>query len=74
MIKEVTMYTVVCDGCGKDVNADNDISCWNDTGYLNDIAYDAGWERLEGKHYCPECFEYDNDDDTIILKHKGEQK
>jgi len=27
MIKEVTMYTVICDGCGKDVNEGQEYSC-----------------------------------------------
>lgn len=30
MIKELKMYTVVCDNCGKDSNDGTDYSCWSD--------------------------------------------
>lgn len=30
MIKEVTMYSVVCDRCGKTYGVDDGIDCWVD--------------------------------------------
>ena len=71
MIKEVTMYTVVCDGCGKDSNKDSGYAGWNDKGYAIDIAICENWEKKEDKHYCTDCYEY-NDDDEVVLKHKQE--
>jgi len=55
MIKEMTMYTVVCDACG--VSADND------TDYCAWATEDEAWEQADGndfkyidsKHWCPEC-------------------
>ena len=66
MLKEVKMFTMVCDGCGKDVNEDTQYSCWNDVGYLNDLADDEGWIKDGDKDYCIKCFEYDDNDDLII--------
>ena len=40
MIKTVTMYSVVCDRCGK--------------------------------HYCPDCYEFDDELDEYVPKKKGD--
>ena len=66
MIKELTMFTVICDGCGTDVNEDTEYSCWNDKLYAQDIAMEADWVTDNGKHYCPDCYYYDEDDKLII--------
>lgn len=66
MVKEVIMFTIVCDGCGKDVNENTDYSCWNDKGYNEEIRQEAGWEKVDEKHYCTNCFEYDDDDNLVI--------
>ena len=48
MIKEVIMYTVICDGCGKDSNYDSEYSAWSDKGYAVDCAVNADFiERSE---------------------------
>ncbi len=60
MIKEVTMYTVICDNCGADVNKDQEYSCWGDRGYARDFAVDADWVEVDDKHYCDQCFSYDD--------------
>jgi hypothetical protein len=69
MLKEVKMFTIICDGCGKDVNDDTDYSAWNDESYVDDIRQEADWEKVDDKHYCTDCYEYD-DDDEIIIKSK----
>ena len=69
MLKEVKMFTIVCDGCGEDVNDDTDYSCWNDENYVEDIRHEAGWEKVNDKHYCNDCFKYD-DNDELIIKNK----
>ena len=66
MIKELTMYTIVCDSCGKDVNKDADYSCWDDKEYALDIAFEFDWVNDDDKHYCPDCYYYDEDDKLII--------
>jgi hypothetical protein len=69
MVKEVIMYTIVCDGCGKDVNDDTEYSGWNDVGYLEEIRYEADWGKVDDEHYCTDCFERD-DDFEIVIKNK----
>jgi hypothetical protein len=66
MIQEVTMFTIICDGCGKDVCDGTEYSAWYDTSYVVDSAIEENWHVEDGKHYCPDCFEYDDDDNLII--------
>lgn len=68
MLKEVKMFTIICDSCGKDVNSDSEFSCWNDEGYLEDIRTNSDWEKVDEKHYCTNCYEYDENDNLIIKK------
>jgi hypothetical protein len=69
MVKEVIMYTIVCDGCGKDVNAECEYSCFNDENYVEDVRQESDWEKVDDEHYCTDCFEYD-DDDNLVIKNK----
>lgn len=71
MIEEVTMYTVVCDNCGKDSNENADYSCYNDKHRAEETAVENEWYKEigkgeENKHYCPDCFHFDDDDQLII--------
>lgn len=67
MIKEVKMYTVICDNCGKDCNADSEYSCWSDDTFARDCAMEDDWITEGDKHYCPQCYSY-NDNDELELK------
>ena len=66
MIQTVEMFTVVCDNCGKDANENSDYSCWNDTETALDQAMESDWHEKDMKHYCPNCYSM-NDDDEIII-------
>lgn len=66
MIKELKMYTIICDGCGKDVCDGSEYSGWNEELYLEDIASEASWIKENDKHYCTDCFKYDDEDNLII--------
>jgi len=66
MIKEITIYTVICDGCGKDVHDGAEYSGFNDNGFVEQIASDSDWHKENGKHYCPDCFEYDDEGELVI--------
>ena len=56
---------IVCDSCGKHYEDANGMVC-----YLGDIdgimieqeAIDSEWASLGDKHYCPDCYEIDNED------------
>ena len=60
-LKEVTMYTVICDRCGKDQGKDNEIRAWDYPGFAVREALDGFWIEHKGKHYCPACTEWDED-------------
>jgi hypothetical protein len=70
MIKEVTMFTVICDNCGKDANDGAEYSCWNDKSFAEDIAVEFGYLKNDNKHYCQDCFSYDEDDKLVIKSTK----
>ena len=72
MVKEVTMFTVVCDNCGKDVNKDAEYSAWNEKTFAEDIAMEADWIKENDKHYCSDCFTYDDDDNLLIKSTLGD--
>jgi len=63
------MYTIFCDGCGADINEDGDYAGWSTIDPSLDTCDDEGWFIGESVHYCPNCHEYD-DNDNLILKPK----
>ena len=65
-IIKVTMYTVQCDNC-KITSGDNDeFSCWNDESNALENATNKDWIEHKGKHYCPNCYTIDKDDNITI--------
>ena len=71
MIQETTMYTVVCDGCGKDSTADSEYSAWGCKMYAADVAMEANFINEGDEHYCPDCYSYDDEDNLVIKKNQG---
>jgi hypothetical protein len=54
MIKQVTMYSVVCDRCGKTfIDEFNGIVAWLDEGTAKEQAMESEWVEIGDKHYCP---------------------
>jgi hypothetical protein len=66
MVKEMTMYSVVCDNCGIDVNENSEYAAWSDKSHAEDIALESDWLKQEDKHYCQDCFSYDDEENVII--------
>ncbi len=76
-IEKVEMFTVVCDNCGKSADEGTDFSCWNDENHASEVAMESGFIKEGILHYCPECFDYDDDDQLTInadRKKKVEKK
>lgn len=65
-IQKIEMYTCICDNCGKSADENTDYSCWGDTSIAKDVAMNADWITEGDKDYCPNCFEYDDEDNLII--------
>lgn len=61
MIKPVTMYSMVCDRCGKTLVDDDCITAWTDECSASEVAQESEWMNIGGKDYCPDCYEYDED-------------
>ena len=73
-IKKVEMFTVVCDNCGADVNEGQEYSCYSDEGYAKEVAMEANWIKENDKHYCEDCWEYDDEDNLVIKSITQKQK
>lgn len=74
MIKKVEMFTVICDNCKVDIGINQDYSCWGDKLYAEDNAMNSDWLKIDEKHYCEDCYSYDNEDNLIINESRKEQK
>lgn len=68
MLKEIKMYTIICDNCGKDSNVGKENSCWSEVMHAKDVAMDSDWINHEGKDLCTDCWHYDDEDNIIIHK------
>ncbi len=69
MIRRVDMYQCVCDRCGKAcINEDEGFVAWADGTQAREQAYDMDWQRIDGKDYCPDCVEYEEETGEIIPK------
>ena len=74
MFKSFECWTLICDKCGKDVNAGTDYSGFDDKGYVMDCARDDNWIVKDDKHYCPDCYYYNDDDELTILHSQAKKK
>lgn len=70
MIKPVTMYSVICDRCGKIYGEDDGIIAWTDEGTAKEQALESEWLEIGGKHYCPDCYELEVIDGVYNVKAK----
>ena len=69
MIKPVTMYSIVCDRCGKTfIDEFNGIVAWLDEGTAKEQAMESEWIEIADKHYCPDCYEFDDELDEYVPK------
>ena len=64
------MYYGVCDGCGKELEQDYDVIAWCDKGTVYEQMQDNGWLEINGKHYCTDCYEYNEELDEYVPKQK----
>lgn len=70
MKQETKCMKLICDGCGENFETGEGFVCYTDDPDGSLIWSDAaasGWIELGGNHYCPCCYQID-DDDNIITK------
>lgn len=65
MIKPVTMYSIICDRCGRSLE---DGAIWSNTISAESYALDSKWIKIGNKHYCPDCYEFDEELDEYVPK------
>jgi hypothetical protein len=69
MYKPITMYQIVCDKCGKTFDGTDTCSgLFSNT--QTDISDYSDWEEINGKHYCPDCYEVEIIDGKYNVKAK----
>lgn len=66
MIQKVEMYQAVCDGCGKRIRPQDE----NPNDVLLLVTALHGWKKIDGKLYCPNCVEWDEETDSYKPKEK----
>lgn len=57
--------SVKCDRCGDIISEEwyDDIEDCKDA-----LIYDCNWIELNGKHYCPDCYYYDEETDELKVR------
>jgi len=66
MIKEIAVYTIICDCCGKNSSDESGYCGWNNIEHAWDCAVEDNWAKNEDKHYCPDCYHYDDNNNLVI--------
>ena len=69
MYRPITMYQIVCDRCGAEFEG---------TGTCTELFYDkeidigdySDWKEIDGKHYCPDCYDVEVVDGVYNVKAK----
>lgn len=70
MIKEVKSYAMFCDNCNELYSEPcSDYTMWVDENGARESSAEEGWLEHNGKHYCTNCYELD-DNDNIVIKEK----
>lgn len=74
MIYPVTMYSAECDNCKEAAFLGNgEFSAYHEEDQVREDLMNSEWfngdtlKGHEGKHYCPGCWSYD-DNDNLVLK------
>lgn len=71
MIYQVTMYGAKCDGCGEEIRFMGEYSAISERECVEDMLRESDYQFDGNKHYCPDCWAYD-DNDNIVFKHQKE--
>ena len=66
MIQKVEMYQAVCDGCGYEFYE----TCPTENDAIDGVVFYENWQEINGKLYCPDCVEYDEETKSYKPKKK----
>ena len=69
MFMNFTAIVVKCDRCGNYYDADCGFEHWfRDEQDATEAVIDGGWAEVDGKLYCPSCYEYNEDTDEYEVR------
>lgn len=71
-ISEVECFMVECDHCKDMFENSEGFSIFVDQGSAKEECRDADWLIENNKCYCPNCYDYDENDNIIIKTKKNE--
>ena len=74
MIIEKTFYAIQCDNCKVIAEAEDDITFWSDQTSSHDNAEESDWYIDGEKHYCPDCYSFDDDDNLVVMSSQAKAK
>ena len=72
MYRPITMYQIACDRCGEVFGGTDTCSALFSNKEV-DIGDYSDWEMIDGKHYCPDCYEVEVIDGVYNVKAKEKQ-
>ena len=61
----VKAISLTCDGCGQQFETLDGMTCYaddQDGKLIEETARNSDWKTMNGHHYCPSCWERDDDD------------
>lgn len=64
MIQKVKMYQAVCDGCGYEFYE----TCPTENDAIDGVVFFENWQEINGKLYCPDCVEWNEETDSYKPK------
>lgn len=67
MIVSEIFYGVKCNRCGG-LHDDGEHTYWFDESTAEEYAQNSDWISIKGKHYCPECYSFDEERDDNLPK------
>lgn len=69
MITNHIMYGVKCSRCGRQFeDSYNGFTVWADEQLAWEVAEEEDWIERDGKHYCPACYEEDEESGDMVPK------
>ena len=67
MITNEIFYGIKCNRCNE-LYDDGEHSFWMDESSAIENAMDSEWVEEKGKHYCPDCHDYDEDHEAYTIR------
>ncbi|MFV0536797.1 MAG: hypothetical protein ACK5M3_05410 [Dysgonomonas sp.] len=68
-IEKINSFVIICDNCGDYYSQGNHIPSFAsivDAEIELDEQPDREWEEKDGKHYCPNCYKYDEETGEVV--------